>query len=150
MDPTNESAASFRWLIQSLGVADTSSPCRRSWQHVCDRMRGISQSIVSLQDWISDFWICKTANASELGVRPGWDPPDEIDEWPSVPSGLLQAYAPEQMRRTNHSAFLSLLNAAPDVVESSSDAAVYNRVFLMGTPKDGSISIFLKFSIPIK
>jgi hypothetical protein len=77
-----------------------------------------------LQDWISDFWICKTANASELGVRPGWDPPDEIDEWPSVPSGLLQAYAPEQMRRTNHSAFLSLLNAAPDVVESSSDAAV--------------------------
>src|SRR5207244_4235333 len=33
-------------------------------------------------------------------------------------------YAPDDMRRTNHSNFLRVLSAAADVVESGSDAAV--------------------------
>jgi hypothetical protein len=126
MHRTNEAVTSFRWLIQNLGARDASSRISRSWQRVRNQMRGTVQSFTSSQDWISDFWICKTANASVigLGVQPGWDPPDELDEWPSVPSGLLQAYHPEDMRQTNHSAFVSVLNSAPDVVESSSDTAV--------------------------
>ena len=68
MHPINESAASFKWLTKSLGTGDTSSGCNRSWQRVRDQMRGLSQSIMSSQDWISDFWICKTANASVIGL----------------------------------------------------------------------------------
>jgi hypothetical protein len=89
-------------------------------------MRGLSQVVGSLQDWISDFWICKAANPSAIGrgISPGWDPPDRIDEWPSMLSALLLSYAPDNMRRTNHFNFIRVLNAAVDVVESSSGAAV--------------------------
>src|SRR5712692_8787092 len=126
MHPTNESAVSFRWLTESLGASDTSSACSRSWRQVRGEMRAVSQSFFSSQDWISDFWLCKTAGVSltGLGVQPTWDPPDELAEWPSLPSGFLQTYAPHDMRTTNHAQFLRVLSAATDVVESSSDAAV--------------------------
>lgn len=42
-----------------------------------DPLNKAGRFITSSQDWISDFWICKNANASVigLGVEPGWDFP---------------------------------------------------------------------------
>ena len=87
-------------------------------------MRATTQIISSSQDWISDFWICKTADVDFDGVVPKWDPPDELDEWPTLPPRLLDLYAPEKTRLTNHSNFQRLLDSAVSVTESSSNAAV--------------------------
>ena len=86
----------------------------------------MTQTVISTQDWMSDFWICKTAEPGHfgLGVTPKWDPPDEMDEWPALPAEFLERYTPQRTRPTNHAAFARLLSAAPDAAESSSDDAV--------------------------
>lgn len=119
----NESAISFKWLTENLALgADVSN----QWQQVRDSMRATTQIFASMQDWISDFWICKTADVNQIGsgVVPKWDPPNEFDEWPTVPAELLELYAPEGTRPTNHDQFTRLLSSATEVAESSNDATV--------------------------
>lgn len=132
----NESAASFKWLMDNLGLGaaagkspslgEGDSRCSNSWRQVRDSMRATTQIVSSTQDWISDFWICKTADINPLGsgVVPRWQPPDELDEWPTVPAELLERYTPQGTRPTNHANFERLLNSATTVTERSSDAAV--------------------------
>jgi hypothetical protein len=118
----NESAISFRWLKENLGLQEVSS----RWQQVRADMRATTQIVSSTQDWMSDFWICKTADINPLGsgVVPNWNPPDELDEWPTVPTELLELYAPERSRPTNYGSFARLLGSATAVAESSNDAAI--------------------------
>lgn len=138
MAASNESACSYRWLTTSLVRSGASELVDSSWQRIRGQMRTVSQSVVSTQDWISDFWICKTAAPGVTGnVQPKWDPPDELDEWPSVPSGFLDLYTPDNLQPTNHAHFGDVLAAAGDVAENSSDAAVsefalINQVELSG------------------
>lgn len=87
-------------------------------------MRATTQIFASSQDWISDFWICKTADINYSGIVPKWDPPGELDEWPTLPTGLLELYSPKRTRLTNHANFARLLGSATSVAESSSNAAV--------------------------
>lgn len=126
-DPANESAVSYRWLTRNLGL-DGGAPgrCGRSWREVRESMRSTTQTIFSTQDWVSDFWLCKTAAADSfgLGVTPAWDPPDEMDEWPALPAHLLERYTPGTTRPTNHAAFARLLRSAGDAAEGGSDEAV--------------------------
>lgn len=76
-------------------------------------MRATTQIFGSIQDWISDFWLCKTADVSIGGVLvPRWDPPHELDQWPALPSGLQERYAPDNARRIDHARFLQLLDSA--------------------------------------
>jgi len=102
-------------------------------------MRATTQAFTSLQDWISDFWICKTADIDPLGgflgIVPRWAPPNELDEWPSLPTELLEHYAPEPARLTNHAHFARLLSAAAEVDENSSDAAVSEFYALDGATR---------------
>ena len=123
----NESAISLRWLKKNLRIGmEASSLCNGSWQRVRDSMRATTQTFASIQDWISDFWICKTADVNRVGIGivPKWDPPNELDEWPTLTTELLELNLPERPRLANHGSFASLLDSAPDVMEASSNAAV--------------------------
>ncbi|MEO7859099.1 MAG: hypothetical protein ABIU05_01445 [Nitrospirales bacterium] len=124
----NESAVSFRWLKKKLGLdVEAPSRCSTSWQQIRDSMRATTESIHSRQDWISDFWICKTACISPAGIggiATKWDPPNEVDDWPTSQDFLDHYARVERTQQTNHGNFARLLGSATDVAESSSDAAV--------------------------
>lgn len=121
----NESALSVRWLRQNIGLTGIGPDfCGSLWVRTRDAMRSSTQIIGSLQDWISDFWLCRNADAHPfLGVAPRWDPPDELDEWPALTSGLEERYKPEHVRRTNHVRFTQLLGSTGEPSEDWSDAA---------------------------
>lgn len=122
----NESAISYRWLADAIDLGGGSrSRCVREWEQVRSSMRATTQSFASLQDWISDFWICKTAMNSQAGVGivPTWDPPEELDAWP-VPPGFRQGVAVPGARRTRHEATAQVLSAAPAPPEGDSNDAV--------------------------
>ena len=66
-------------------------------------MLAVTQIVASTQDWISDFWMCKTAISNPIGsgIAPAWDPPTKLDDWPTLSAELLQQYTPEKGRLTN-------------------------------------------------
>src|SRR5258707_11791925 len=110
----NEAAISFRWLAQNLTLGGPAvSRCGRSWEEVRSSMRMTTQQFVSMQDWISDFWICKTAENGTFGsgIAPKWEPPEEFGEWATLPAQLVKAYTPERARPTNHARFGRLLRS---------------------------------------
>ena len=100
----NESAASFKWLFESLALDSDDSPCREAWARVSQSMRATSQYFVSTQDWISDFWICKGAKSGWGGLMPTWNPPERIDAWQTVSHDRLPDSLRTRARKTDHSA----------------------------------------------
>jgi hypothetical protein len=58
IDEYSESAASYRWLADGLGIGAPDAPIEQEWARVRDRMRRSSEQIVVFAtDWISDPWL---------------------------------------------------------------------------------------------
>ena len=125
MENSNESAVSFAWLADRLGLV-TGKPGRTKavWQGVRDQMRRTDQIFASSQDWISDFWLCKATQINPLGIVPKWDPPDDLDEWTTLDIDLSSMALSAIVRLANHAAFERMLAGVKEVPGGGTDAAV--------------------------
>lgn len=85
IDEYSESAASYCWLVDGLGIGAPDAPIEREWARVRDRMRRSNeQMVVFATDWISDPWLARgTRNDGIGGIAPAWDPPDTLNAWPT-------------------------------------------------------------------
>jgi hypothetical protein len=83
---TNESAATLAWLSRTLALTrDTSSSrVRAAWATTRSQMLRGSQAFLYSQIWISDFWIARSSKNTPLSLAPSWDPPEAVEEWPSL------------------------------------------------------------------
>ncbi len=117
MNPQNESAISFNWLKERAGLLDKKSQACQKWERIKNEMLTVTQQIISLQDWASDYWICKGFQVNPYFVAK-WAPPDALDEWPSAEINF------GQIRPTNHRDFLQILSGAKVSPEINSNDAV--------------------------
>jgi len=126
MNFQNESAISFNWLKEQVGLGNNSgSQTIEIWERIKKQMRNVDQVVVSLQDWVSDYWICKGAQVNPHFAAK-WMPPDDLDEWPMMDVQLNDALS------TNHNSFLKILSSAKVDLELHSDNAVREFYLLDG------------------
>jgi hypothetical protein len=113
----NESARSFSWLSNSIGIgqADVPSVAERLWEQTSKEMFGRTQFIVYTQDWLSDFWLARGTRVAGITLGPMWDPPASLDEWRNG-GHAMAAVMDLPGRPTNHAAFKTTLteNPAPE------------------------------------
>lgn len=126
MTPQNESAVSFKWLKEQVILGNNpNSQAIEIWERIKKQMRNVDQVVISLQDWISDYWICKGAQV-QLNFAAKWAPPDDLDEWPTMDVQFNDALS------TNHDSFLKILSSAKVDLEFDSDNAVQEFYLLDG------------------
>src|ERR1700733_10454029 len=113
----NESARSFSWLSNAIGMEQPSAPsgAQRLWEQTSKEMFGRTQFIVYTQDWLSDFWLARSTRVAGITLGPIWDPPASLDEWRNG-GHAMAAVMNLPGRRTNHAAFTTILaeNPAPE------------------------------------
>jgi hypothetical protein len=130
----NESAASFAWLVSSLGIPSGTEQARvtGTWTEIRDRMRRPREQTTSfLTDWTSDPWLAKGVKGTGIGtIAPSWDPPDRIDEWPSYGTGQMVDALASPAKRTRHR-HLSRLLALPHRIEPGDAADALGRLLRM-------------------
>lgn len=114
----NESALSYAWLSESIG-----QPAQSHWDRICGQMRSVDQPVVYTQDWVSDFWLARNSKSNlDLDMlMPGWDPPERVNEWPQLG---VEALRGSLGVRTNHAAFVGLLDQNAVSVVSDHDEAL--------------------------
>jgi hypothetical protein len=112
----NESAAAFRWLADGLGLGRPGSVIDGPWQEVRDGMRRPrDQAVVFAVDWISDPWVARGVKETALAaVAPAWDPPDEIDAWPTFGAEAALSAVGIEARRTRDDVLAARLAEAGD------------------------------------
>jgi hypothetical protein len=118
----NESARSFSWLSNSIGIGQTSGPgaAERLWEQTIKEMSDHTQFIVYTQDWLSDFWLARGTRVAGITLGPTWDPPSSLDEWRNG-GHAMAAVMNLPGRRTNHAAFTTILaeNAIPEAPQDT-------------------------------
>jgi hypothetical protein len=117
MSFSNESAISFNWLREQAGLDVPTGKVSATWDRIKTQMRNMDQVIVSTQDWVSDYWICKGAQIKTVFAAK-WEPPDELDAWPVMELPL------KNVRPTNYKQFLAILARAKVDGSYDSDDAV--------------------------
>lgn len=119
---TNQSASSYNWLKKQVGLPENGA-CVDIWERIKGEMRGVTQSVVSIQDWVSDYWICKSAELRS-GFSAKWAPPDHLDDWP------MHTESTKYGDITNYAAFIKILDSSTDDSEYDSNEAV-KRFYLL-------------------
>jgi hypothetical protein len=118
----NESARSFSWLSNSIGIGQSNAPsvAERLWEQTSKEMSERTQFIVYTQDWLSDFWLARGTRVAGITLGPTWDPPSSLDEWRNG-GHAMAAVMNLPGRPTNHAAFTTILseNAAPEAPHDS-------------------------------
>ena len=102
-DESNESAASYRWLVEGLGLrARDQSLIDAPWAEVRDAMRRPrDQVVLFMTDWISDPWVARGVQETAVSaVAPAWDPPGDIDAWPTFGVDAALSLVGMPVRRT--------------------------------------------------
>lgn len=120
MTARNESAASLRWLLDSL-----SESLDAAWSDVRDRMRAPSeQRVVLAADWVSDPWVVKGIQPAGFlpTAAPMYDPPEDLHAWPhfNVRSTLEAVSLP--VCSTRHDTIDALVSTASTEIDDA-DAA---------------------------
>jgi hypothetical protein len=126
---TNESAATFRWLAERLGVDDTddANPVRAAWNDVhteMNRQAANGQIILQAVDWVSDFWIARGAVPSAINqLAPSWMPPDDIDHWPDFQAADAISPVAGAATSSNRTAFLKAIHSVSEPADAEGSAA---------------------------
>jgi hypothetical protein len=123
----NESAISYVWLNDKFGFAlnQSSNPVNEAWKNIRKQMLSVTQRFGYSQDWISDFWLARSSeNSTVMSLVPKWDPPEKVDEWPTLGVHHLVDGNPFMLYRTNNQFFQNLLTDASLPDEHNSQIAV--------------------------
>jgi hypothetical protein len=126
-DEWNEAAASFRWLVEGLGLrAGNGSVIDGPWAEVRDAMRRPRDQVVaSMVDWISDPWLARGVQETVIfTAAPAWDPPDDIDAWPTFDVGAALSAVGMPVRRTRDDVLRARLATAVGTPQADPGSAV--------------------------
>lgn len=123
----NESAATLNWLVARLGLAgsDAAGSVRSAWNEVRSRMRAASsggQFIQQQVDWISDFWVARSAVPVMDQLAPAWTPPEDINHWPEFGVEEVVALFPRSAGRSNHNSLVEMVSATHEPTNADETA----------------------------